>query len=197
MLELNEDQLRLDLGALSHEHRALFGLSLCERLLPNASIFAQRHNLDYSGLRQYLNSIWENIDQGHQFDFFRLAAECEAVAPDTEDYDDPLVSSALDAVVATSNLLRFMVDDAVGLIVEISVLACDTVDMYIQEADGLDIEDPDFEQKILSHALMQAEIQRQIEDLSFISTLTLIDKMNAAALRSKFSNKVIGNIGLA
>ncbi len=39
MLELNEDQLRLDLGALSHEHRALFGLSLCERLLPNASIF--------------------------------------------------------------------------------------------------------------------------------------------------------------
>jgi uncharacterized protein YjaG (DUF416 family) len=98
-----------------------------------------------------------------------LRTACNVAAPDTEDFDSLLVSPALDAANVASLLLDLLITDAVEKAAEVACLACDTVDMYVQELDEMPPGAPDLEERITLHPLMQAEIARQLEDLETLS----------------------------
>jgi len=99
------------------------------------------------------------------------AALAESIAPDTEDFDSVLVSSALDAALATCLLMRAFGDQQTDSIVEVVTLVRDSVDMYVKEMEDMDPADPDLEENILGHELMQKELRRQREDLEFLEKL--------------------------
>ncbi len=62
-------------------------------------------------------------------------------------------------------------DQQTDTIVEAVTLVHDSVDMYVQELEDMDPADPDLEENILGHELMQNELRRQREDLEFLSML--------------------------
>jgi uncharacterized protein YjaG (DUF416 family) len=74
--------------------------------------------------------------------------KCEKIIPDTENFESPLTSAALDAAVAVTNALEYCLDNEDKKIDEVATVARDTVDLYIQDRDNLDYQDPNFEEKI-------------------------------------------------
>jgi hypothetical protein len=100
----------------------------------------------------------------------KLIGQCDALTPDTEDFQIILVSSALDAANVVLCLLQTIADAEAGVAADAAELAADLVDMYVQELESMDRQAPDLEQRIANHPLMRAECQRQLEDLSLLES---------------------------
>lgn len=171
--EFNEDELKRKLVKLPFWKQLVFLLIVCQRLIPSFRAFAAETGFqgenELSGL---LKKAWNSLLNGvSRTDFSSEAALAESLAPDTEDFDSVLVSSALDAAVATSLLMKAFSDQQTDTIVEAVTLVRDSVDMYVQELGDMDPADPDLEENILGHELMQKELRRQRGDLEFLSTL--------------------------
>lgn len=171
--EFNEDELKQKLVRLPFWKQLVFLLIVCQRLIPSFRAFAAETGFcGQSELTSLLSKAWDSLSNGvFSIDLSSEAALAESIAPDTEDFDTILVSSALDAAVATSLLMRAFIDQKTDTIVEAVTLVRDSVDMYVQELEDMDPADPDLEEKILVHELMQKELRRQREDLEFLSTL--------------------------
>lgn len=168
-LTFDPDRLHSALDKLPAERRAAFGLGICERMHPNFVAFARGTGADPSALRAFVDLAWEVLAGRQGVDLDDAAAQCEELAPDTNESFHDLVSSALDAAVATSVLLQFLTDRQTEHIVEIAGLACDSADMYVQELESMDPQDPDLEERIRLHPLMQRELERQAADLKSLA----------------------------
>lgn len=171
--EFNEDELKQKLVKLPFWKQLVFLLIVCQRLIPSFRAFAAETGGEGSTqLRGLLAKTWDSLLNGvSHTDFSSEAALAESLAPDTEDFDSVLVSSALDAAVAISLLMKAFSDQQTDTIVEAVTLVIDSVDMYVQELEDMDPANPDLEENILGHELMQNELRRQREDLEFLSIL--------------------------
>lgn len=78
-------------------------------------------------------------------------------------------------------------------IVEIASLCTDTVDMFVQAQDGLDPNDPKLEERVLSHRLMQRELQRQHDDVLAVRFFSGLPT-EVARLRGSWRNPQKSNI---
>src|SRR5262249_55506824 len=87
------------------------------------------------------------------------------VAPDADDFDTILVSSAIDACNALYCTLSYILEPNVNRVIEVAVSARDTADRYVQELEDLEPMAPDLEARILKHPLMQRELKKQQDDL--------------------------------
>lgn len=188
---LTKLQLKAHLLSLSDSHRAVFGISCCERLLPNYERFvADEHWGDAQVLRMSMDYIWDAIRE-NSVDAVRikaLANRCESIFPDTEEFSSVFTSGALDAGSAIVELLRFFVDRSLQRILNISELSFDTVDMYIQDLLDIDYSEADYETKISAHPLMVREIETQIEDLITLKNNPVIDEELIDRFRNQKSN---------
>lgn len=186
--EFDENFLKQKLLALSNGKKIFFMLAVCERIFPNFVIFARESG--HKGediLRSYLNMAWEKLQKGKTIADFSLEADdCQAIAPDTEDYETILVSSALDAAAAISLLMQFFTDNDVDHIVEAASLARDSVDMYVQDIEKITSTDPNFEKLILTHPLMQTELIRQRKDVELLKNLSENIEDSYSLLREKW-----------
>ena len=121
-----------------------------------------------------------------------LRRQCDAAAPDTEDFDSLIVSPALDASSAALSLLEYLNTSDLSRVGEVAALCCDSVDMYVQEIDGLNPGSKTLEADILKHPLMQRELKRQRDDLQRLGGLSLtreaIESVRAAWGRPEMSN---------
>jgi uncharacterized protein YjaG (DUF416 family) len=179
--------LKHGLDQLTAMRRVVFGAACCERLLPNYAAFA--HEVQWGQpeiLRAALDYVWHVIDSGNvdRAEINRLVEECDAVIPDTEDFDTSSVSAALDAGSAVVETLRALLDGDSQRIVDVASFCRDTVHMYIQDRDQLDYDsDPLFETKIMQDPLMERELGRQSAVLSELLNTRVFDRAMLNRLR--------------
>lgn len=191
--------LERELDRLPRNHRVAFAAACCERLLPNYAAFAREaHWGEPETLRAALDEVWRILDGGafHRGDIHRLIEQCDAVIPDTEDFETSSVSAALDAGTAVVATLRSLLDGDPQWVADVVSYCLDTVDMYIQERDGLDYNsDPLFETKIAQDPLMTRERARQAAILSELTNSPVLDSTLLRRLREESADGGRSNIG--
>ena len=170
---LNPQKLEKELMCLSEWKQVVFLISICESVYPNFLAFSKENQ--YSGkeiLRSSIDLAWQNVKISMiTADLSVQQLKCEELAPDIEDFDTLLVSSALDAAVSVSLLMNYFSSHSVSTVVEAATLACDSVDMFVQDVENYDLSTPDSEALVLSHPLMQRELINQKETIEFLSNL--------------------------
>jgi uncharacterized protein YjaG (DUF416 family) len=128
-----EKQRLLDLlQSLTPHQRLAFGLSCGERLYPNyVTFFVQYEWGDPDAIRSALDSAWDALlgTSPSRETLLQCKKDVEAAEPDTADFESILVSSALDAAVATGLVLQLMEANNLALALEIATLARDSVDL--------------------------------------------------------------------
>lgn len=183
-------------GPLPGWKRVAFMAYCCERMLPNyRSFHAESAYGDASVLRGALDAIWEWIQTGQ---FSRDAAElgfaCEQQAPDTTEFSSIYTSAALDVATATAATIEAIAEATEDKVVEVASLARDTVDLFVQEINELDPNDPDLEVKIAGSGLMQAELRVQRESLGTLKSLHGERAKAGGDLRLRWSNLREGSL---
>lgn len=196
--EFNEDNLHQKLVVLAFWKQLVFLLMVCQRLIPSFRAFAMETGIKGELLlKDILNKAWSTLLSGiTKADFSNEIVQAESVAPETENSESLYVSSALDASVAISLLMKAFSDGQTDTIVEAVTLIRDSVDMYVQELENMASSDPDLESKILNHALMQQELKRQREDIEFLSSLNEELDFSMAVLKEKWFGKEESCLGL-
>jgi uncharacterized protein YjaG (DUF416 family) len=173
-----EIQQRLEL--LPNRDCIVFGLSCCERMLPNYVAFKQKSNWgDEYSLRNALDELWKHIE-GQPIDETtakRMIANCENAAPDADDFSLVLTGPAQEACFSICCVLDYVQQENRERIAQASAFAIDTLDGYIQELlDGFPTTaravqySPEREERIRLHPLMQRELARQEADLKLLAT---------------------------
>lgn len=194
-MEFTKQRLKDQLSLLVDSHKAVFGASCCERLVPNYERFASDVRWgDSSVLRRSLNVVWSAIEENTPLDLIdatstnKLIDLCESVTPDTEDFTSRFTSAALDAATSVVELLQFSVDRSLHHIADISTLSFDSVDMYVQGLLDIDYSASDFESRIRAHPLMVKEVTKQMSDLAWLRSHPSVDGELVAFLRNQVSN---------
>jgi uncharacterized protein YjaG (DUF416 family) len=168
------------LEPLPNRGRIAFGLSFCERMLPNYFAFKQEVKWgDEQQLRKALDELWKHLD-GEEMDKSTaklLWDDCDKVAPDADDFSVLLVGPAQDACLAICCILEYVQQLNPERIAQASSYAIDTLDGYVQEVlDGFPTTaravpySPEREERIRLHPLMQRELARQDADLKLLAT---------------------------
>jgi len=174
--EVTQHQLEL----LPSRSRVAFGLSCCERMLPNYMAFKREVKWgDEQPLRKALDELWKHVE-GETMDTAKvrsLTKECEVVAPDSENFSALLTTAAQDACFAICSVLDYVLQENPERIAKASSFAIDTLDLYIQELqDGfsntptLVSNTPERQERIRLHPLMQCELARQDTDLKLLAS---------------------------
>lgn len=155
---------------LNFTQAGLFGLIVFRRLFPNYQIFNKMYENEFDEDRlweihtQFEELLTRKHGEGHNSAV--LGEEIFDLMPEPGDYDSILASSALDASSTLSALNDFLATKDNKRIVDISTMAFDTVDMYIQEEENLPAR---FDESIIDNdPLMIKEInfqQKLLEDI--------------------------------
>ncbi|WP_075574933.1 DUF416 family protein [Lysobacter antibioticus] len=164
------------LARLDRWRKLGFGILCCDRLMPNYQNFQQDAEWgDVLFLCRALELARSDLGGiGSDANLVRrLMTECEQLAPSSEDFTALRTASAQDACFAVCSLLEHLVDGGAERIVTIATYATDSVDLYVQETEGMDPDDARLEAGILEHPLMQQELDRQHCDLELVSRSAL------------------------
>ncbi|WP_179958294.1 DUF416 family protein [Chitinimonas arctica] len=170
--------LKARLTKLDGNRQLAFGAFCCERLVPNYIAFQQDTDWgDFSSLRKALDIVWKFLSgESVSVQEIKNATQaCELAAPSSDDFASLYVSSAQDACFSVCSLLDHLRENNVGRIVQAATYATDSVDLYIQEIEGLAPSDLLLDNKILVHPLMQRELTQQQEDLKAIEKTALLN----------------------
>lgn len=169
----SEAELRDQLGLLDESRRLAFGAACCERLLPCFLKFSDEVNWNHNGeLRDALSLIWRIVVKSEESTRAQVAsaiAACEAIVPSSDESSSLYVSSAQDAVFATCALLDHVLHNDFGKLVLAARYPIDSLDLLIQELEGLVPGTSSLEASILSNPLMQQELRRQRRDLEALA----------------------------
>jgi uncharacterized protein YjaG (DUF416 family) len=167
------------LKPLSFQKKVVFCLLICEKLVVNYQFFSKKYSWgDPNVLQKSISYVHNFILQNKQIpesDINVLIKELDIVTPYTEDFDTILVSFALDACSSISETLGFLINKNDESIVEVATFARDTVDMYIQEKEGLSLNDNLLELKIEQDSYMQNEYKWQFSVIKAIAELSEIN----------------------
>lgn len=156
-----------------------FAYLACERMLPNSIYFIETEHFGNSALLReaidlVYNSIFNDAIPNKQIDF--LLKSIQDNTPNTNDFTTPYASLAMYSGGVIYESVHLLKKDGLNKILEdISSMPIYAVDLYIQERNDMDYEDPQFEEKIANDPLMQAEVNLQkgiILYLSKINTVT-------------------------
>jgi uncharacterized protein YjaG (DUF416 family) len=185
----SKQEVQRRLEALPSRSRVAFGLSCCERLLPNYVACKQKIKWgDERPLRKTLDELWKHIE-GQVLDELtvgQLLAACEVVAPDSDDFSELLTTSAQDACFSICCILEYLLHGDVEQIAQVSSFAIDTLDLYVSALlDGFSTAARavpysfEREERIRLHPLMQRELARQDVDLKLLATNPDLDSLKS------------------
>jgi len=194
----DESELMREFEGVPHWKVLVFILVICQRLIPSFRAFSAETG--FSGekvLTSFIEKAWETLGAGISVaDYSNEMKVAETVAPDTEEHESSLASSALDSAVAVSLLMKAFQKEQTKAALEVASLSRDSVDMYIQDIDHIDPLDPELEVRILSHDLMQKELQRQREDLEFLNELDDNILISIEKVQARWKNDQSSCLGL-
>lgn len=171
MENFNQDRLSSGQENLPPWKRVLFMVRCAQRMIPNYDRFSAETGFgEVTILRRALDAAWRWIESSTTPpDLAELRDACDQLAPDTERFRSPFASAALDAANSVAAILDALERPNSANMTEVSSLARDTVDLFVQESLDLDPNAPGFEERILEHDLMQRELRRQREDLELLT----------------------------
>ncbi len=175
-----------------------FMLSCAERLFPNYLVFARCHGWgDPEALQEALDIGWQVLSGGTVNDnsLDDVRASCEAAEPNTEEFDSIYVSPGLDAAVIAGMVIDFVRQKDESIAAEAALLCRDTVDMYVQELEGMDANAVDLEVQIQRHPLMQRELARQRSDVERLSKRFVCPEQRQS-IEADWRAPSVSNIGL-
>ena len=193
------NSLREKLIKLDANQQLAFGAICCERLLPNYKAFQQDVGWgDFLPVRKALDFLWTVLKGGSTTpeEIKSITAYCEAVVPDSEDFESPYVSLAQDGCFAVCSLLDYLLENDVDRVVQAATYATDSVDFYVQEIESMAPNDPELEQKILSHNLMQRELAQQEENLKAVEQVDVDSVEFLDGLKNSWNNEGKSNLDL-
>jgi uncharacterized protein YjaG (DUF416 family) len=144
---------------------------MCERAFPALARFASETGFDSTVHRRSLDDVWGALEnQMHISGADFSGKTCLANAPDTEDYDHPLTSAALNAVLMIAATVDFLSDGNADLVFEVAELAHDTAALSAQSTSTTSPCSLNFDE-VMRHPLVQQELHNQVQDLEFVETL--------------------------
>lgn len=160
------------LADLDDQKKIFFSLLICERLFPNYVFFSKKYGYgDPSKLETIISTLFRDVLENNKtLKIDNYINIVENITPDTEDYDTILASFALDACTSILSTLYFLKDGDFENLVDVATYARDTVDMFIQERDDLDINDIQMDQLIEEDPFMQRELKRQFEVVDYLNS---------------------------
>lgn len=183
----DDRQLLEALSKMEPLQQLMFGAACCERMLPSYELFmVEAASGNVQPLRDALDAIWGACAQIlPKREWSSLLAHCEQCAPESEDFDSLYTSAAQDTTFAVCALLEFLLDGNPTHVADAPRFSTDSVDLIVQERENMDPRDPDREQKILRHPLMQQELLRQQRDLADAMTISPGDAAALLAFRKQ------------
>lgn len=159
----HQGTLAASIVVLSLKKQLAFALLVLERMWPDLSKFSAETGFNDRYYTEAKEEAWAALLVGRVSP--RLKDICDRTVPDTEDYSHELTSYALNAALATTEIMEFTSDNCTTHIANIASLARETVYLYLSML-GLD-EDS----KIGEHSLMEQERRREEGDVMFLSAL--------------------------
>ena len=181
-------RLLASITSLSLKKQLAFALLVFERMLPSLTAFSKDTGFDDSCYLQGKDAAWAALRDGDIEPSLNEA--CLRGAPDTENFSHELTSYALNAALAMSDILEFILDGRAQHIAYILTLATDSVDFYVGALDPSAVYTPELERRIAAHPLMRQEMCRQEEDIKFLSNLPdQFDEAAISALRARANNQ--------
>jgi len=163
MSELSEiDQLSAGVRKLGGAKALAFGICLLERAMP--AFFQFQCDTGWVGggvMRAALARCWAVLEGGPaEVAKFVSIAECERVMPDSEArHASDYTSAAIDAVDIACNLLGFIENGDIELIVDSVTAQTDTIDLFVRLSDGS------------ADSLLEEELDLMRDDLEFINAI--------------------------
>lgn len=186
------------LKKLGYEKQKAFAYLTCERLYPNYVFFSKKFSFgNPKVLRNGIDLMLEVIITNYSFTAESVSiSDIEENTPAPEGYETVLASSALDACCVVIEAINFFNTPDFSKIEDISTIAIDSVDMYIQEIYNLDFnKDAEFQRKIDTHPLMIREIEVQKGIISYLEKIKTIERADISTLLM-LQGSDLGNLGL-
>jgi uncharacterized protein YjaG (DUF416 family) len=144
-------------------------------MIPALERFAKEVDFNISFYRKALDHAWNYLEKGKRSSGHgQMAEECLDRAPDTEEFDQPLTSAALNAALAIAATINFLSDGDVDHVLEAAGLARDTAALYAQAIETTPPRSLSFDE-VMTHRLVQQELRQQAEDLKFLEALPDVD----------------------
>jgi uncharacterized protein YjaG (DUF416 family) len=185
---IGEEKYMVSLTALSPKKQLAFALLVFERMLPALIAFSKETGFDDSRYLQAKDAAWRALQNGVVER--SLSTACLKGAPDTESFSHELTSYALNAALATSDIIDFTLDGRTEHIAHVSTLARDSVYLYLSSLEpsiGSSLEE---DNRIAADPLTQREARLQEEDIRFLSALPdRLDNPTISALRARASTQ--------
>jgi uncharacterized protein YjaG (DUF416 family) len=188
---IDEEKSLVPLSTLSWKKQLSFALLVFERMMPSLTAFSKDTGFDAACYLKARDAAWAallspedgNIDQS-------LNEACLRSAPDTEAFSHELTSYALNAALAMSDILEFMLDSRTDHITYISGLAIDSVHLYLSSLGSSVVSSLEKDRETARHPLLRKEQHRQAEDVRFLSALPdQFDNDTVSALRARASTQ--------
>jgi hypothetical protein len=166
---IDKENNLVSISSLSPKKQLAFALLVFERMLPGLVGFSRGTGFDYSCYLQAKDAAWATLQNGPVDR--SLSEACLSGAPDPDDYSHELVSYALNAALAMNDIIGFTQDGRVDHIKRISMLAGDSVYLYLGSLVDSVVSSPEEDSRIASHPLMQEEHRREEADIKFLADL--------------------------
>lgn len=188
-------ELPQKLDRLPYQKQVAFAAACCERAFPNYLNFSVESRWgDPGALRAGIDVAWK-VAVGETCEpaaILALESRCKSVTPSSDEFLGEDVTAAQEGAFMVTLLLQLCHSRDKNCAVRTATFARDTIDLYVQTALALDPSDPKLEEKIASHPLMAAELEKQRTDLDKLGLLQSPGQVMAFAAQAAAS---VSNIG--
>jgi uncharacterized protein YjaG (DUF416 family) len=181
------DRLSAGVRGLGRAKALAFGICLLERAMP--AFFQFQCDTGWGGggvMRAAVARCWA-ILEGSPAEVVRFVsvAECERAMPDSEGrHASDYTSAAIDAVDIACNLLTFVENGDIELIVHSVSAQCDTIDLFVQNEE---MSSGPARLDRSMHSLLKEELDLMRADLDFLEAIDVDETMLFAAVLMRVS----------
>ena len=166
---IGNDEIRVSVATLSRKKQLAFALLVLERMMPSLIAFSKDTGFEESCYLKAKDAAWAALQNGSVDQ--SLSDACLRGVPDTEDYSQELISYALNAALATNDIIKFTQDGFAKHITNVITLAGDSLYLYLSGLEDSVASSSEEDSLIGSHPLMKEEYRREEADLSFLAKL--------------------------
>lgn len=184
MLTFNKAYLSTSLNQLPAKLRTVFAALCAERQLPASMDFYRRIEGDrWNFIQNLLSDVWSDLEESSQMQQLEQKIDrLMRIVPQEDDYKEQWSQKATNAQNAGMTLvyvLRTMQTGDVQEAIWSAQVAYEALDNWVINSEHIDINVPGAGKIILAHSILQAELQRQRDDLRDLLSIGERDRKRA------------------